>query len=104
MGIYVISKEDMNERCRCDRLSIVFQKWRWRWLGHVLRMPDNNIVLQPKQGKRKEEGSQEPKNNMAKNNGKGEAREAGLKYWNEVHVLAKDKSKWRISVEALCVK
>ena len=42
MGIfwpYIVSIEELNEKTNSERISIGVKKRRWRWLGHVLRMP-----------------------------------------------------------------
>ena len=42
MGIfwpYIVSIEELNEKTNPERVSIDVKKIRWRWLGHVLRMP-----------------------------------------------------------------
>ena len=42
MGIfwpYIVSIEELNEKTNSERISIGMKKRRWRWLGHVLRIP-----------------------------------------------------------------
>ena len=36
---YIVSIDELNERTRCTRMRIEVKRRRWRFLGHVLRMP-----------------------------------------------------------------
>ena len=36
---YIVSIDELNERTGCTRMSVEVKRRRWRFLGHVLRMP-----------------------------------------------------------------
>ena len=36
---YIVSIDELNERTGCTRMSVEVMRRRWRFLGHVLRMP-----------------------------------------------------------------
>ena len=74
---------------------------RLRWLGHVLRLPNNSLArvalrLTP-QGKRKRG---RPKITWRRSV-EAELRDAGLT-WETARKQAKDRQKWRSLVEAPC--
>ena len=54
---YIVSIDELNERTGCTRMSVEVKRRRWRFLGHVLRMPrEHHCVTAPTwtpMGKRK---------------------------------------------------
>ena len=97
---YIVSIEEINEKTNSERISIGMKKRRWRWLGHVFRMPRQRhrvtaLTWKP-DGKRKVGQAQD---DLATNSEDGE-----IWSWQEVLVrqLATDNVRWRKSVKALC--
>ena len=82
-------------------MSMVVKKRRWRFLGHVLRMPREHhcatALTWTPTGKRK---VGRPKTTWRRTVEKERAM-AGWKSWEKVKALAKDGSKWKKSSAAL---
>ena len=92
------------KRClgTCTRISIKVKRKRWRFLGHVLRMPREHhcatALTWTPMGKRK---VGRPKTTWRCTMEK-ERTMAGWKSWEEVRPLANDRDKWKKSSAALC--
>ena len=99
---YIVSIDELNERTGCTRMSVEVKRRRWRFLGHVLRMPREHhcvtALTWTPMGKRKV-GC--PKTTWCRTVEK-ERTKAGWKSWGEVRAMAKDRDKWRKSSAALC--
>jgi flagellum-specific peptidoglycan hydrolase FlgJ len=76
---------------------------RWRWIGHTLRKPGNNIARQSltwnPQGKRKQG---RPRNTWRRDVTK-DLTEKKLT-WRDAESVSKDREKWRILVRGLCTR
>ena len=85
---YIVSIDELNEREGCTRTSIEVKRRRFRFLGHVLRMPrDHHCVTEltwAPMGKRK---VGRPKTTWRRTVEK-ERTMAGWKSWEEVRALA----------------
>ena len=77
------------------------QQRRWRWIGHTLRKPTNNITRQSlkwnPQGKRKRG---RPRNTWRRDLDK-DMKKMG-KIWSDIEKDAQDRRKWRTVVGGLC--
>ena len=97
----VISNVDLYSRTSLTPLTDVICKRRWRWIGHVLRMPLSataKVALYwTPDGKRKRGRPKETwRRTVAR-----EMKERGWS-WNFLEIQAKDRLQWRSMVEALC--
>ena len=74
---------------------------RWRWIGHTLRKPPDNITRQAltwnPQGKRRRG---RPRNTWRRDL-EADTRKMGHT-WREVEALAQDRRRWRAVVDGLC--
>jgi len=89
---YIVSVDELNERTGCTKMSMEVKKRRWRFLGHVLRMPREyhcaTALVWTPIGKRK---VGRPKTTWCCTVEKERAM-AGWKSWEEARALAKDRS------------
>ncbi len=96
-----ISNKDLLSSCNLEPVSIVVQKRRWRWLGHVLRMradPVPRVVLRwTPQGKR---SRGRPKETWRRTVQK-DLLEHGLTM-EAARQQAEDRQMWRSLMEAPC--
>ncbi|CAH4036136.1 unnamed protein product [Pieris brassicae] len=96
-----ISNEQLWERCRETPISQQIKRRKWNWIGHTLRRDLNHIPKQAldwnPQGKRKRG---RPKQTWRRTVA-DEAKRAG-KTWSEVKHEAQDRTRWRLTVDALC--
>ncbi|KAI8507720.1 hypothetical protein Bbelb_151000 [Branchiostoma belcheri] len=97
-----ISNAELYNRTGCRKLTTEITGRRLKWLGHVLRMPDNRI---PKvalswrpEGKRKRG---RPKTTWRRTVSDNLAA-MGLN-WRSVNNIAQDRPRWRKKVMALCL-
>ena len=87
-------------------MSVEVKRRRWRFLGHVLRMPREHHCVTAltctwtPMGKRK---VGRPKTTWRRTVEK-ERTKAGWKSWEEVRAMAKDRDKWRKSSAALIMR
>jgi hypothetical protein len=99
----VVSNEDLHAKARTEPISITIKRRRLKWLGHVLRMPANQIprvaLFWTPQGKR---NAGRPKMTWRRTVEK-ELMEMKLT-WRQAGDAAKDRTVWRTSVDALCSK
>ena len=83
-------------------MSVEVKRRRWRFLGHVLRMPREHhcvtALTWTPMGKRK---VGRPKTTWRRTVEK-ERTKTGWKSWEEVRAMAKDRDKWRKSSATLC--
>ena len=99
---YIASIDELNERSGFTRMSVEVKRRRWKFLGHVLRMPREHYCVTAltwtPMGKRK---VGRPKTTWRRTVEK-ERTKAGWKSWEDVRAMAKDRDKWRKSSAALC--
>ena len=83
-------------------MSVEVRRRRWRFLGHVLRMPQQHhcvtALTWAPDGRRK---VGRPKTTWRRSIEKERA-EAGWKSWDEARAVARDRTRWRKSIKALC--
>jgi len=96
-----ISNEELHKMTNTSPISQEIRKRRWRWTGHVLRMPQNanaRVALRwTPPGKRKRGRPKETwRRSMER-----EMREEGWT-WGQVQHLSKDRQHWKALVMALC--
>ena len=97
----VISNDDLYTRTHFLPLTDVILKKRWRWIGHVLRMPNTEnakvALFWTPDGKRKRGRPKETwRRTVAR-----EMKEKGWS-WKFLETQAKDRTQWRSLVGALC--
>ena len=96
-----IRNEDLLKSCNMEPISACVRRRRLRWLGHVLRLPNNSLarvaLRWTPQGKRKRG---RPKITWRRSV-EAELRDTGLT-WETASKQAKDRLKWRSLVEAPC--
>lgn len=83
-------------------MSIEVRRRRWKFLGHVLRMPQDHhcviaLTLSP-DGKRKVD---RPKTTRRRSLER-ERSEAGWKSWEEARIIARDRDRWKRNIKVLC--
>ena len=109
-----ISNADVRKKCELDVVTRTIQERRLRWLGHVLRRPDTEIINQvlhakPLRGWKQRRGGQRKtwldtvKEDVTPLSG---PTVYGLKTWNQswlqlTEQAAKDRKMWRASVRDL---
>ena len=96
-----ISNEELHQRTNAKSLTQTVKKRRWRWLGHVCRMPPDalrRIALRwPPDGMRKRGRLKETwRRTMEK-----EIKACGLT-WETITRQAAGRQQWRSLVNALC--
>ena len=100
-GPVKISNENLHEITNSTNMHAILKKYRWRWIGHVLRKPANNIsrvaLRWTPEGNRKQG---RPKTTLRRTV-ESEIKEMG-QTWNELDKKAKDREQWRKLVLALC--
>ena len=98
-----ITNMEVSRRTGINNVVAEITQRRWRWLGHVLRMPRSRLpraaLRWAPPGKRKRG---RPLGTWRRTV-EGEMREAG-KTWNELGWLAQDRDSWRKFVGAFCSK
>ena len=96
-----IKNEDLHKSCNMEPISACVKRRRLRWLGHVLRLPNNSLARMAlrwtPQGKRKRG---RPKITWRRSV-EAEPRDAGPT-WETASKQAKDRQKWRSLAEAPC--
>ena len=99
-----ITNVKLHDRTGMLPVSLEVKKRRWRWIGHVNKMPPTSIprifsirALDPR--RKQEEGT--TKRDVEKVRG---ARDEGsrVELWGQVVELAADRPRWRSSVSVLC--
>ena len=99
----VISNQELWERTNQQPIEHEIKRKRWRWLGHTLRKPAENITRTAlkwnPQGKRKRG---RPRNTWRRDL-EADFRGLGLS-WNELERAAQDRPGWRGLVDGLCFK
>ncbi|KAJ8710014.1 hypothetical protein PYW07_009380 [Mythimna separata] len=104
LGIYwpeTISNVELLEKCHESPIDHQIKRRKWRWIGHTLRRDSNHIPKQAldwnPQGKRKRGRPRQTWRRTVL----AEAASNGMT-WSEVKREAQDRSRWRITVDALC--
>ena len=89
------------ERAKQEQLAVQVRRQRWRWVGHMLRKDTANVTRQAlewnPQGKRKRGRPKQTWRRTVHD----ELRIIGLT-WEGAKRNARDRKKWRATVEALC--
>jgi hypothetical protein len=95
----VISNE-LRRRTGETEISIQIKRWKWTWIGHTPRKGNEAIEREAldwnPQGKRRGRPKQTWRISVH-----NEALEKG-KSWSEVKRMARDRTRWRRFVDALC--
>ena len=98
---YIISNDELVSRTNSKRISQEVKERRWRWIGHVLRMKEDNHCVTAlswaPEGKRK---VGRPKTTWRRTVEK-ERKEMGWNSWNQVKTIAKNRGRWRDCLTAL---
>ena len=96
-----ISNENLHEITNSTNMRAILKKYRWRWIGHVLRKPTNNItrvsLRWTPEGKRKQG---RPKTTWRRTV-ESEMKEMD-QAWSELDMKVKDREQWRKLFLALC--
>ena len=96
-----VPNTDLWERANQEQMVVLIRRRRWRWVGHTLRKDTANVTRQAlewnPQGKRKRG---RPKQTWRRTI-HDELRTIGLT-WEGAKRNARDRRKWRATVEALC--
>jgi hypothetical protein len=96
-----ISNEDLLKKANMQALTSEVQRRRWRWLGHVLRMPPNaapRVALRWTPDGKRQRGR--PRETWRRTIDR-EREEHGWS-WGYLHKTAQNRPEWRVLVEALC--
>lgn len=96
-----ITNIELHRTTGSEDMSTLLKRKRWRWIGHVLRKPADDLtrvaMRWTPEGKRKRG---RPKNTWRRTV-EAEMKEYGYT-WGELEKKAKDRDQWRILVLALC--
>ena len=89
------------EKTNQEPVEVTIKRRTWRWIGHTLRKPKGDLAQQAlqwnPQGTRKRGRPKETwRRSIYKN-----LDQAGLS-WNNIETQAKNRTRWRSTVEALC--
>ena len=96
-----ITNAELHDRTGMLPVSIEVKKRRWRWIGHVNRMPQTPIPRVIMCWTPLETGGGGDQNRRGKNSVEQEMKALGCS-WGQVAKLAADRTLWRSSVSALC--
>ena len=99
----VISNEDLLKKANLPPLTTEIKRRRWRWIGHILRMPPTSlprIALRWTPAGKRQRGR--PKETWRRSVDK--EREAQGWTWGHLQKTAQDRSQWRALVDALCTE
>ena len=97
----VISNEDLWERTQQCRIEESIKRRKWKWIGHTLRKPENNITRSAlewnpqgsrRRGRPKQSWRRSVKDELAKKQ----------ITWIEAKRIASNRVRWRSMVDALC--
>ena len=96
-----ISNDDLYVRCNQSPIVCEIKRRKWNWIGHTLRKPVTEPCRQALEWN--PQGSRRPgRPNMTwKRTIQAEIHSSGLS-WNQIKPLAKNRSRWKNFVEALC--
>lgn len=96
-----VTNEQLLYMAKCEPIHIEIKRRKWSWIGHILRRPRNEITRAAldwnPQGHRL---PGRPRNTWVRMV-RREA-ESCNKSWNQIKLLADDRSKWREFTDALC--
>jgi hypothetical protein len=92
-----ITTEDLQKKSKCHSITTEMKKRRFRWLGHVLRMPQDRI---PKVALPRKRKPGRPRTTWRRSI-LSELQDLGYSLAQAQHV-AKDRGKWKELVMALC--
>lgn len=96
-----ISNEELWTKTNQEKIELTVKRRTWRWIGHTLRKPDEDITKQAliwnpsgsrKRGRPRDTWRRHREKEMKKNNTS----------WDQVKLQAKNRTRWRGIVEALC--
>ena len=97
----MISSEELWRRTEETEMSIQVKRRKWNWIGHTLRKGNEAIERETldwnPQGKRRRGKPKQTWRRSVHN----EALEKGMS-WGEVKRMARNRSRWRRFVDALC--
>jgi hypothetical protein len=97
----VISNEELWRRTGKTEISIQIKRRKWTWIGHTLRKGNEAFEREAldwnPQGKRRRGRPKQTWQRAVQN----DALEKG-KSWSEVKRMARDRTRWRRFVDALC--
>ncbi len=96
-----IKNEDLLQKASLKPVTLEIKRRRWRWLGHVLRMPPDahpRIALKWTPDGKRPRGR--PKETWRRTIDR-EREEQGWS-WGHLQKTAQDRSQWRVLVDALC--
>ena len=97
----VVSNEDLWERTQQSRIEESIERRKWKWIGHTLRKPENNITRSAREwnpqgsrrrGRPKQSWRRSVKDELAKKQ----------ITWIEAKRTACNRVRWRTMVSALC--
>ena len=96
-----ISNKELHKTTGSDDMSTLLKRKRWRWIGHVLRKPADDMtrvaLRWTPEGKRKQG---RPKTTWRRTV-EAEMRDLGSS-WGELEKKAQNREEWRTLVLALC--
>ena len=96
-----ISNQDLWNQTNQDPINQQISRRKWKWIGHTMRKPINNITRQAlqwnPQGKRK---VGRPLTSWRRSC-EEEMKRCG-QTWGQVTKIAQNRVRWRVAVEALC--
>ena len=96
-----ISNEELWNKAKQEPINLTIQRRKWRWVGHTLRKPPDNINRQSlswnPQGKRK---SGRPRTSWRRSTDE-EVKKFGTS-WKELEKTAQNRVRWRRVVDGLC--
>ena len=97
----VISNATLLEETGQQSVMVDIRRRKWRWLGHTLRRPRENITREAlawnPQGKRKRG---RPRNTWRRDL-EAETTRTGL-HWRNLEKIAQDRGEWKTVVDGLC--
>ena len=97
-----ISNTDLHERTGIQPISLEVKRCRWKWIGHICRMPLTSI---PRVAMRRTPGGKRARRRPKETWRRSVEREMKALGWSwgQVTKLATDRQHWRSLVSALCV-
>jgi hypothetical protein len=97
----VISNEELWRRTGKTKISIQIKRRKWTWIGHTLRKGNEAIEREALDWNTQEKRRRDRPKQTWRRTVHNEALEKG-KIWSEVKRRARDRTRWRSFVDALC--
>ena len=91
---YVVSNEEILKRTKVMKISDEVKTRRWKWIGHVLRMKDDNNCLTALSWKHEGRRKVGRLRTTWRRTVEKERKERGWRSWDEARPIARNRADW----------